>query len=76
MDTQRTLLVVVVDVGNRIELYAKFSRSGATYTPSPDPRSHRIALKDLNQPEILDRLPCACWRSCGRTWITAASRRC
>ena len=52
----RPPFVVVVDVGNRIELYAEFSRSGATYTPFPDPRSHRIALADLDRPEILDRL--------------------
>ena len=52
----RPPFVVVVDVGNRIELYAEFSRSGATYTPFPDPRSHRIALADLARPEILDRL--------------------
>lgn len=32
-DEGRPPFVVVVDVGNRIELYAEFSRSGATYTP-------------------------------------------
>ncbi len=52
----RPPFVVVVDVGNRIELYSEFTRSGATYTPFPDPRSHRIALDDLRRPEILDRL--------------------
>lgn len=52
----RPPFVVVVDVGQRIELYAEFSRSGGTYTPFPDPRSHRIALEDLGRPEILDRL--------------------
>ena len=52
----RPPFVVVVDVGNRIELYAEFSRSGATYTPFPDPRSHRISLGDLRKPEIIDRL--------------------
>ena len=52
----RPPFVVVVDVGHRIELYAEFSRSGATYTPFPDPRSHRIALVDLHRPEIVDRL--------------------
>lgn len=52
----RPPFVVVVDVGNRIELYAEFSRSGATYTPFPDPRSHRIALSDLADDAILDRL--------------------
>ncbi len=52
----RPPFLVVVDVGHRIELYAEFSRSGATYTPFPDPRAHRIGLADLRCPEILDRL--------------------
>lgn len=37
----RPPFLVVVDVGNAIELYAEFSRSGATYTPFPDPRSRQ-----------------------------------
>lgn len=52
----RPPFVVVVDVGHRLELYSEFSRSGATYTPFPDPANHRIALEDLRRPEILDRL--------------------
>ena len=52
----RPPFIVVVDVGQRIELYAEFSRSGGTYTPFPDPRSHRIALDDLRRPEIIERL--------------------
>ncbi len=52
----RPPFVLVVDVGNVIEIYAEFSRSGATYTPFPDPRSHRLALADLAKPEIQDRL--------------------
>ena len=52
----RPPFLVVVDVGNRIELYAEFSRSGATYTPFPDPRSHRIALADLARHDVLERL--------------------
>ena len=52
----RPPFLVVVDVGQRIELYAEFSRSGGTYTPFPDPRSHRIALDDLRRPEIIERL--------------------
>ncbi|HEY4531093.1 MAG TPA: DNA methyltransferase [Luteimonas sp.] len=52
----RPPFVVVVDVGQRIELYSEFSRSGATYVPFPDPRSHRIALADLRRPEIRERL--------------------
>ncbi|MFN8767996.1 MAG: class I SAM-dependent DNA methyltransferase [Lysobacteraceae bacterium] len=52
----RPPFLIVVDVGQRIELYAEFSRSGGTYTPFPDPRSHRITLDDLRRPEIIDRL--------------------
>lgn len=33
----RPPFVVVVDVGHVIELYAEFTRSGATYTPYPTP---------------------------------------
>ena len=52
----RPPFVLVVDVGTVIEVYAEFSRSGGTYTPFPDPRSHRILLADLAKPEILERL--------------------
>lgn len=52
----RPPFVVVVDVGRVIELYSEFSRSGATYTPFPDPRSHRIALDELRDKNIRDRL--------------------
>jgi hypothetical protein len=44
------------DVGQTIEVYAEFTRSGATYVPFPDPRSHRIQLKDLRDPAIQNRL--------------------
>jgi hypothetical protein len=52
----RPPFVVVVDVGHVIELYAEFTRSGATYTPFPDPRSHRIRLEQLTDPAIRARL--------------------
>jgi hypothetical protein len=52
----RPPFLVVVDVGHVIELYAEFSRSGATYTPFPDPRSHRIRLSDLAQAPVRQRL--------------------
>ncbi|WP_132999248.1 class I SAM-dependent DNA methyltransferase [Luteimonas arsenica] len=55
-DEGRPPFVVVVDVGQRIELYSEFSRSGGTYVPFPDPRSHRIALADLRRPELRERL--------------------
>ena len=46
----RPPFLIVVDVGHVIELYADFTRSGATYTPFPDPRSHRIKLAALCDP--------------------------
>jgi hypothetical protein len=52
----RPPFLIVLDVGSRIELYSEFSRSGATYTPFPDPRSHRIALTDLRHEAIRERL--------------------
>jgi len=52
----RPPFVLVVDVGTVIEIYAEFSRSGGSYVPFPDPRSHRIALADLARPEIRERL--------------------
>ncbi|GDY34607.1 DNA methyltransferase [Acidovorax sp. NB1] len=52
----RPPFVLVVDVGTVIEVYAEFSKTGGTYTPYPDPRSHRIALADLAKPEVQNRL--------------------
>lgn len=52
----RPPFLVVVDVGHVIELYAEFTRSGATYTPFPDARSHRIRLDDLHKSEVVARL--------------------
>jgi SAM-dependent methyltransferase len=57
----RPPFVIVVDVGNVIELYAEFSQSGGTYVPFPDPRSHRIRLADLRDDAIRQRLA-AVWR--------------
>lgn len=55
-DEGRPPFVIVVDVGHRLELYSEFSRSGATYTPYPDPQSHRIALADLAKAEVRQTL--------------------
>ncbi|MFC7462200.1 class I SAM-dependent DNA methyltransferase [Hydrogenophaga defluvii] len=52
----RPPFVLVVDVGHVIEVYAEFSRSGGTYTPYPDPRSHRIQLQQLAEPGTIERL--------------------
>ncbi|MBE0548170.1 MAG: class I SAM-dependent DNA methyltransferase, partial [Rubrivivax sp.] len=52
----RPPFLLVVDVGHVIELYAEFTRSGATYTPFPDARSHRIRLPDLHDAALRQRL--------------------
>ncbi|MES2415206.1 MAG: DNA methyltransferase [Pseudomonadota bacterium] len=52
----RPPFLLVVDVGNVIEMYSEFTRSGATYTPFPDPRSHRIALSSLLDADVRERL--------------------
>ncbi len=52
----RPPFIIVVDVGRSIKLYSEFSRSGATYTPYPDALSHSINIRDLNKPEIKQRL--------------------
>lgn len=52
----RPPFIAVVDVGRTIDLFAEFSRSGATYTAFPDANSNRITLADLRKPEVQDRL--------------------
>lgn len=48
--------LIVVDVGHSIELYADFSLTGKAYLPFPDPRTFRILLHQLVEPEIQARL--------------------
>ena len=55
-DEGRPPFLLTCDVGKTIEVYAEFSRSGATYVPFPDPRSHRIHLPDLRDEHIRQRL--------------------
>ncbi|MCA1778954.1 MAG: BREX-1 system adenine-specific DNA-methyltransferase PglX, partial [Xanthomonadaceae bacterium] len=52
----RPPFLLTCDVGKTIEVYSEFSRSGATYVPFPDPRSHRIHLEDLRDEHIRQRL--------------------
>jgi hypothetical protein len=52
----RPPFLIVVDVGNQIELFSEFTQSGATYTPFPDPRSHRIKLAELADEKVRARL--------------------
>ena len=48
--------IIVADVGHSIELFSDFSRQGRTYIPFPDPRTHRLKLRDLAEAEIRERL--------------------
>ncbi len=52
----RPPIIMVVDVGNVIQLFSEFSRTGGNYIPFPDPRSHQITLHDLRDETNLDRL--------------------
>ncbi len=52
----RPPLLIVVDVGHSIELYSEFTRTGGTYVPFPDPRSHRLLLEKLADPDVRDTL--------------------
>jgi hypothetical protein len=49
-------LLMVVDVGHVIEVYADFSGQGQGYTQYPDGNRYRIFLDDLREPKVLDRL--------------------
>jgi hypothetical protein len=55
-DEGRPPFVVVVDVGTVIQLYSDFTRSGATYIPFPDTRSHQIRIDQLGDEAVRERL--------------------
>ena len=48
--------LLVVDVGHSIELHADFSQQGKAYQQFPEPRTHRILLKDLAKSETRELL--------------------
>lgn len=52
----RPPFLIVVDVGYSIELYSEFSRTGGNYIPYPDPRTHRIPLRNLEREEVRETL--------------------
>jgi hypothetical protein len=52
----RPPIILVVDVGQVIQLFAEFSRTGGNYIPYPDPRSYQIKLHDLRDDKIRQRL--------------------
>lgn len=48
--------VLVVDVGNVIEVYADFSGQGRNYAHFPDRQTYRLSMDDLLKEEVQDRL--------------------
>ena len=48
--------LVVADVGHCFDLYADFTQSGKHYQPFPDPKSYRIAIDQLRDEKIRERL--------------------
>lgn len=52
----RPPFIIVVDVGYTIELYSEFTRTGGAYVPFPDPRNHRIQLRQLSDPAVRETL--------------------
>jgi hypothetical protein len=55
-DGGRPPFLMVVDVGHSIALYTDWSRAGGHYVPFPDSASYRIALADLREENIRERL--------------------
>ena len=48
--------LLVVDVGNVIEVFADFSGQGKNYAHFPDRQSYRIHMDDLRDPKVQERL--------------------
>lgn len=48
--------ILVADIGNVIEVYADFSGQGRNYAHFPDRQSYRIALDDLRDTDVQNRL--------------------
>lgn len=55
-DGGRPPFLMVVDVGHSIALYTDWSRAGGHYVAFPDSASYRIALADLQEEHIRERL--------------------
>lgn len=48
--------LIVADIGDTFEVLADFTQAGKAYLPFPDPRTFRIRLADLAEPDIRERL--------------------
>ncbi|MDX9975426.1 MAG: class I SAM-dependent DNA methyltransferase, partial [FCB group bacterium] len=55
-DGGRPPFLIVVDVGNTIELHSEFTRSGGNYVPFPDPHSYRFPIERLRDEAVRDLL--------------------
>ncbi len=53
---ERPPFLVLVDVGEAIYLWSELQRGGKGYAPFPDLERCRIALTDLREPEVRERL--------------------
>ena len=49
-------ILLVVDVGYCIEVFADFSETGKAYAQFPDRSGYRIMLDDLRNPAVIERL--------------------
>jgi len=48
--------LLVLDVGNVLEIYADFSGQGKNYAQFPDRSSYRLSMEDLRETDVQDRL--------------------
>lgn len=48
--------LLIVDVGNVIEIFADFSGQGKNYAHFPDRQNYRLSMDDLLKPEVQERL--------------------
>jgi len=58
-DGGRPPFLIIVDVGNTIELHSEFTRSGGNYVPFPDPHSYRFPIEQLRDEATRDLLRAA-----------------
>lgn len=52
VEGDRPPFLLIVDVGNTIELYSEFTRTGGNYVPFPDPGAYRLTLDDLHDSNV------------------------
>lgn len=48
--------LLVLDIGNELQVFADFSGQGKNYTHFPDRTSYRLSMQDLLDPEVQERL--------------------